>query len=102
MAPFIPDLDPRKMLEVERAMDLSLPGHLYAKSPIDMACWDIAGQAAGLPIADLMDGGSRTPRAIASSVGAILCSTMSMADGRGNPWRFIPKYPRFVQRALTW
>lgn len=51
-------------------MDLALPGHLYAKSPVDMACWDIAGQAAGLPIADLMGGGSRTPRPIASSVGA--------------------------------
>ena len=70
MAPFVIGLDPRRLLDVERAMDLSLPGHLYAKSPIDMACWDIAGQAAGLPIADLMGGGSRTPRPIASSVGA--------------------------------
>ncbi len=70
MAPFVLGLDPRRVLDVERAMDLSLPGHLYAKSPIDMACWDIAGQAAGLPIADLMGGGSRTPKPIASSVGA--------------------------------
>ncbi len=70
MAPFVLGLDPRKVLEVERAMDLALPGHLYAKAPLDMACWDIAGQAAGLPIADLMGGGSRTPRPIASSVGA--------------------------------
>ncbi|MEM7295969.1 MAG: mandelate racemase/muconate lactonizing enzyme family protein [Pseudomonadota bacterium] len=70
MAPFVLGLEPRKLLEVERSMDLALPGHLYAKSPIDMACWDIAGQAAGLPIADLMGGGSRTPRPIASSVGA--------------------------------
>jgi cis-L-3-hydroxyproline dehydratase len=70
MTPFILGLDPRRLLDVERAMDLALPGHLYAKSPIDMACWDIAGQAAGLPIADLMGGGSRTPRPIASSVGA--------------------------------
>ena len=70
MAPSILGLDPRKVLDVERAMDLSLPGHLYAKSPIDMACWDIAGQAAGLTIADLMGGGSRTPKPIASSVGA--------------------------------
>ena len=70
MAPFILGLDPRKLLEVERAMDVALPGHLYAKSPIDMACWDLAGQAAGMPIADLMGGGSRTPRPIASSVGA--------------------------------
>ena len=70
MAAFVIGLDPRRVLEVERAMDLALPGHLYAKGPIDMACWDIAGQAAGLPIADLMGGGSRTPRPIASSVGA--------------------------------
>ena len=70
MAPFILGLDPRRVLDVERAMDLALPGHLYAKSPIDMACWDIAGRAAGVPIADLMGGGSRTPRPIASSVGA--------------------------------
>lgn len=70
MASFILGLDPRRVLDVERAMDLALPGHLYAKSPIDMACWDIAGKAAGLPIADLMGGGSRTPRSIASSVGA--------------------------------
>ena len=70
MAPFVPGLNPRRVLDVERAMDLALPGHLYAKSPIDMACWDIVGQAAGLPISDLMGGGSRTPRPIASSVGA--------------------------------
>ncbi len=70
MAPFIIGLDPRCVLDVERAMDQALPGHLYAKSPIDMACWDIAGQMAEMPIADLMGGGSRTPRAIASSVGA--------------------------------
>lgn len=70
MASFVLGLDPRRVLDVERAMDLALPGHLYAKSPIDMACWDIAGKAAGVPIADLMGGGSRTPRPIASSVGA--------------------------------
>jgi L-alanine-DL-glutamate epimerase-like enolase superfamily enzyme len=70
MAPFLLGLDPRRVLEVERAMDLALPGHLYAKSPVDMACWDIAGQAAGLPIADLMGGGSRRAQPIASSVGA--------------------------------
>ncbi|MEM6635135.1 MAG: mandelate racemase/muconate lactonizing enzyme family protein [Pseudomonadota bacterium] len=68
MAPVILGQDPRLTLNVERAMDLCLPGHLYAKAPIDMACWDIAGQAAGLPIADLLGGGSREPAPIASSV----------------------------------
>jgi L-alanine-DL-glutamate epimerase-like enolase superfamily enzyme len=70
MAPFILGLDPRHVLEIERAMDLALPGHLYTKSPIDMASWDIAGQATGMTIADLMGGGSRTPKPIAASVGA--------------------------------
>jgi len=81
MAPFILGLDPRRVLDVERAMDLALPGHLYAKSPIDMACWDIAGQAANLPVADLMGGGARTPRPIASSVGAkIIDETRAVID----------------------
>ena len=31
-------------------------GHPYVKSAIDMACWDILGQAAGLPVATLMGG----------------------------------------------
>ncbi|SFM52807.1 mandelate racemase/muconate lactonizing enzyme family protein [Shimia aestuarii] len=70
MAPFILGLDPRHLLAVERAMDLALPGHLYAKSPIDMACWDIAGQAAGLSIAALVGAHTNRPIPIASSVGA--------------------------------
>ncbi len=69
VASFVLGLDPRRTLDVERAMDLALPGHLYAKSSIDMACWDIAAQAAGMPIADLMGGGSRNPAPIASSIG---------------------------------
>lgn len=64
MAPFLLGLNPVRVLEIERAMDTAPPNHLYAKGPIDMACWDIAGQAAGL-----MGGGSRSSRPIASSVG---------------------------------
>jgi len=59
IAPFILGLDPRQIEHVERAMDTALPGHLYVKQPIDLACWDILGQVSGLPIADLL-GGKRT------------------------------------------
>ncbi len=83
MAPFVLGLDLRKTLDVERAMDIALPGHLYAKSPIDMACWDIAAKAAGVPIADLMGGGSRAPIPIASSIG-----TTSIEDTREALERF--------------
>lgn len=68
MAPAILGQDPRCTDKVERAMDLCLPGHLYAKSPVDMACWDIAGQAAGLSIADMLGGRYETGTSIASSV----------------------------------
>ncbi|MEM6487965.1 MAG: enolase C-terminal domain-like protein [Pseudomonadota bacterium] len=68
LAPAILGLDPRQVGVVEHAMDRALPGHLYAKAPVDMACWDIAGQAAGLSIADLLGGAFPGAIPIASSV----------------------------------
>ena len=68
MASAVLGLDPRKLELVERALDLSLPGHLYAKQPIDMACWDILGNSCGLPIADLLGGKRENGTAAASSV----------------------------------
>ena len=56
LAPAVLGLDPRRTEVVYRAMDLALPGHPYVKSPIDMACWDIAAKAAGLPLCDLLGG----------------------------------------------
>lgn len=35
---------------LNQVMDVTLPGHAYVKSPSDMACWDILGQATGLPM----------------------------------------------------
>jgi cis-L-3-hydroxyproline dehydratase len=37
-------------------MDRHLKGHPYVKSPIDMACWDILGKAAGVSVATLLGG----------------------------------------------
>ncbi len=68
LAPTVLGLDPRATGLVDRAMDLALPGHLYAKSPIDIACWDIAGQAAGVPIATLLGGAYPEPVPVASSI----------------------------------
>lgn len=68
MAPAILGRDPRALDHLERAMDLCLPGHLYAKAPVDMACWDIAGQAAGMSIADMLGGRDTDGTWIASSV----------------------------------
>ncbi|MEM6971747.1 MAG: enolase C-terminal domain-like protein [Pseudomonadota bacterium] len=68
MAPAILGLDPRRAGHVEHAMDLALPGHLYAKAPIDSACLDLAGKAAGLPVSDLLGGRYPEGTPIASSV----------------------------------
>ncbi|MEM7074584.1 MAG: mandelate racemase/muconate lactonizing enzyme family protein [Pseudomonadota bacterium] len=68
MAPAILGQDPRCTDAVERAMDLCLPGHLYAKAPVDMACWDIAGQTAELPIAAMLGARDTEGTWIASSV----------------------------------
>ncbi len=56
LAPAVLGLDPRRTDVVYRAMDIALPGHPYVKSPIDMACWDIAAKAAHLPLCDLLGG----------------------------------------------
>ncbi len=50
-------------------MDMALPGHLSAKSPIDQACWDIFGKSVGLPVYDLLGGGIDQDLTIQSSIG---------------------------------
>jgi L-alanine-DL-glutamate epimerase-like enolase superfamily enzyme len=37
-------------------MDSALKGHPYVKSGIDIACWDILGQATGMPVCELLGG----------------------------------------------
>jgi L-alanine-DL-glutamate epimerase-like enolase superfamily enzyme len=48
--------DPRELGKINRLMDAALKGHPYVKSPLDMACWDILGKSAGLPVCALMGG----------------------------------------------
>lgn len=49
-------LDPRNIAAVRRVMDAVLMGQDYAKSAIDIACWDIKGRACGEPISSLLGG----------------------------------------------
>jgi len=48
--------DPRELVKLNRRMDAVLKGHPYVKSGIDIACWDILGQVAGMPVCDLLGG----------------------------------------------
>lgn len=48
--------DPCQIRRINALMDSAMGGHNYIKSPLDIACWDILGQASGLPIATLLGG----------------------------------------------
>lgn len=56
LAPAVIGLDPRQPQRVYDAMNQALKGHAYAKSALDMACWDVLGRATGLRLSDLLGG----------------------------------------------
>jgi cis-L-3-hydroxyproline dehydratase len=56
LAPHLLGEDPLELERLNRRMDAALKGHPYVKAGIDIACWDILGQAAGLPVATLLGG----------------------------------------------
>lgn len=56
IAPQLIGEDPTQLQALNRKMDYLLKGHPYVKSAIDVACWDITGQAAGMPVCHLLGG----------------------------------------------
>jgi cis-L-3-hydroxyproline dehydratase len=56
LGPHLLGEDPRQLAKLNRTMDAALKGHPYVKSGIDIACWDILGQATGLPVCELLGG----------------------------------------------
>jgi cis-L-3-hydroxyproline dehydratase len=56
LGPHLIGEDPLQLAKLNRTMDAALKGHPYVKSGIDMACWDILGQATGLPVCELLGG----------------------------------------------
>src|SRR5687767_5702459 len=56
LAPHVLGEDPRELSKLNRKMDAALKGHPYVKSGIDIACWDILGQATALPVCELLGG----------------------------------------------
>ena len=72
--------DPTQLERLNWSMDRALKGHPYVKSAIDMAAWDVLGQAAGMPVCELLGGrygddfvlyraiSQDTPEAMAASI----------------------------------
>src|SRR5438034_10655714 len=56
LGPHLLGEDPRQLARLNRTMDAVLKGHPYVKSGIDIACWDLLGQATGMPVCELLGG----------------------------------------------
>jgi len=56
LGPHLIGQDPTQLGKLNRLMDRALKGHAYVKSALDMACWDILGKAAGMPVCHLLGG----------------------------------------------
>jgi len=56
LGPHLIGQDPRQLVLLNHLMDAALKGHPYVKSGIDIACWDILGQFANLPVCELLGG----------------------------------------------
>lgn len=56
LAPHLLGENPLELDRLNRRMDAAMKGHPYVKSAIDMACWDILGKVAGLPVCTLLGG----------------------------------------------
>src|SRR5277367_2604102 len=56
LGPHLIGHDPTQLKKLNGFMDAALQGHPYVKSGIDMACWDILGKVAGMPVCALMGG----------------------------------------------
>lgn len=59
LIPSVIGADPTDIEEIDRRMDKTARHNWFAKSAIEMACWDIAGKAANKPVYELLGGAVR-------------------------------------------
>jgi L-alanine-DL-glutamate epimerase-like enolase superfamily enzyme len=56
LAPAVLGVNATNLAAVRAALDGALMGHEYARSAIDVACWDAIGHTVGLPVCELLGG----------------------------------------------
>jgi L-alanine-DL-glutamate epimerase-like enolase superfamily enzyme len=56
LAPHLLGCDPTNISLIWDVMDKALLGHSFAKSAVDIACWDLKGKILGVPISVLLGG----------------------------------------------
>ena len=70
LAPAVIGADPAHTSRITALMAAAIKGHAFAKSAVDMACWDAAGKAAGRSVVDMLGGPCRERAPIKWSVSA--------------------------------
>lgn len=77
MAPGILGISPLGVDAPMRKLDRLLPGHNHAKSIVDMALWDLFGQATGQPLYTLLGGRTRADMPLYHSITCIAPDDMA-------------------------
>ena len=69
LVPAVRDLDPAEIAVVHQRMDRVVKGNPYAKAAVDIACFDLAGKAQGVPVSTLLGGRLRDGIEVTHSLG---------------------------------
>jgi muconate cycloisomerase len=69
LLPAVSTLDPIDIGPIHSRMDKAIKGHPYAKAAVDMACYDAAGKALGVSVAQMLGGSHRDGIEVAHSLG---------------------------------
>lgn len=69
LLPAVQGLDPLDIATIHGRMDKVIKGHPYAKAALDIACYDAAGKALGVPVSSLLGGRHRDGIEVAHSLG---------------------------------
>ena len=70
LAPVITGQDPRQVRPLAARMQRALSGAPFARAAVEMALWDLAGKAAGVPLYQLLGGAFRDRLPVTWALGA--------------------------------
>lgn len=69
IAPAIEGLNPLNLTRIHQTMDTAIKGNPFAKTAIDIACYDVAGTALDVPVSTLLGGRVREKFEVGQSIG---------------------------------
>ncbi|MBO1266655.1 mandelate racemase/muconate lactonizing enzyme family protein [Arthrobacter cavernae] len=81
LLPAVVGMDPRDITAIHQQLNLRMKGNGAAKAAVDIACWDLAGKAAGRPVYSLL-GGRRAEQPSIAKVMSILAPDVLAEQAR--------------------